>query len=206
MLNEDELVVIICDLYEKFTKRLTGSKTYKFKINEKRYKQILTFVSYLLKHLKCVEEDFIKQYLQFAFGKYSGREGFYGGKNQFTMNWIISVKLLREFIKTDKCKKWGYERRFNKTAVGKVKIRTINQSKEETHQRTTLIINTNNFEEHEKARFLNTNKGQLWCVDFTTLYNPESSNCKKCKFQESCKDTLKQNYIQIHNKRLCKTK
>lgn len=50
------------------------------------------------------------------------------------------------------------------------------------------------YEEKEKSKFFNTEKGYGWCLVMTSLFHPQSAHCAKCKFKESCKQTLQQEY------------
>ncbi len=68
--------------------------------------------------------------------------------------------------------------------------------KKELRLKTTLQS-----EEIEKARFLNTTRGLLNCIQYTTLYNHHSLNCIRCLNKVDCKKMLKSNYLQIYVER-----
>ena len=199
--NIEQSKISIIELYELHTQNITGNKKYRFKNSEKRDVQIDKFSKFLIDNVKIVTVGYINQYLVFAFGKYVGRKGYYGGKNCFTFSWIISVKLLKEFIKHDSKVIWKNERHLKEKVVIKRVIKTRKDFKNEIVQKIKFMKNVSFFEEQEKRKFFNTIKGYYWCIDFTTLYNNNSDICSECKFKERCISLLKANYTNLYKTR-----
>lgn len=56
-------------------------------------------------------------------------------------------------------------------------------------------------EESLKKRFINTDDILGLCIEYTTLFNPLSQYCLRCKEIKSCKETQKVNYINIAHER-----
>lgn len=211
MEKKGELKEILVDIYPKVYRNLTGSKTYKFKLDEKRSLQIDKFLDKVLSLIKSPGEDFLVRYLQYAFGKYAGRKNHWGGKNAFPLTWIISVKLLKEFLEVNKddkeIKKWRFnrERKEIRETTGKKStdlIKSDKRKQREWKEKKGILLTVNELEEAEKERYHNTNKGKYWCIDFTTLFNPVSELCESCKFAEECKRLLEKNYPNIYKVRI----
>lgn len=57
------------------------------------------------------------------------------------------------------------------------------------------------YEETEKNRYFNSNKGFVHCLSETSLFNHNSKSCKKCDFQKDCKSVLKSRYYRVYLKR-----
>jgi hypothetical protein len=207
-MTNEELVIILAELYEKHNQKLIGNKKYKFKIDEKREQILTKFVEELNKKVTLVGENFLNEYLTYAFGKYAGRKNPWGGFNRFPISWIVSKTLLKKYLKEPSGMKWFLKNKLQKSnktlnnrETNKIILKSSFTKEEEAKEKLDMVIKINDFEEIEKARYYNSIKGRIWCVDFTTLFNPVSSLCVECKFAEKCKQLLKDNYFEIYKKR-----
>ena len=193
------VVDLLVDFYPQFYKRLNGNEKYKFIHSEDRTEKLIKFATVVCSLVDDIGEDICKQYLSYAFGKYAGRKNHKGIENAFPMGWIISANLFREFLSTPGWIKASNDRKitaerkkFSKLGVKEIKSKF--RKNEEWEERARLISNISILEENEKKRFYNSIKGFAWCIDNTTLINPNSEICLNCKFEKSCKETLKDNY------------
>lgn len=206
-MTDEELFLILSELYQKQYRKLSGNNKYKFIIDEKKEKLIQSFIVQAKKSVKALGEDFLVQYLNYAFGKYAGRKNPWGGFNRFPTSWIVSKTLLKNFLKESSGKKWYLNKRIRENRnseqkeTTKILLKSSLQIEKENKEKLKFINQINEFEEKEKAKFHNSIKGRIWCVDFTTLFNPKSSYCNDCKFSLECKDLLKDNFIEIYKKR-----
>lgn len=202
-MSEDEIKESVVDLYPKFFINLTGNTKYKFKLDDGKSRQIDLFINQIKKNTKIegIDSSFLNEYFTFTFGRVKDKK-FKGRKNAFPFSWIIGKNPLDIFLKTDKAKKYVLKKEFIKTAVIKDKvIKTTKEEKEEKEHKKDFLLRLKNHEENEKQKFYNSQKGFLWCVDFTTLHNPLSDLCQNCKFSEQCIELQKQNYKEVYRTR-----
>lgn len=179
----------IVRFYEFFYSKKYGNKSYKFIPSPKADKAINNFLSKLdVKYnLITIGDHFLSRYFSFQFKRvegqifkrFAGKD--VGGKVQIYD--IIGNKAYEYFEKRDV--KFDY---IIEIPVGIVK----------NHEPIEL---GNNYEELEKKKFFNTEKGLVNCIEKTTLYNHHSSNCILCVNKNTCKELLKKNYKSIYDNR-----
>jgi len=207
MTEQEQLIYdLVVDLYPQVYISLTGSKKYKLRLTEARIRQIERFSRFVSGKVKSCNEETVKSFLQYAFGKYAGRENIWGGKNAFPLNWIVSKTLFKEFLDSSKGKKYvmGEKLRKEKTKLGndeQILIKSKIKKKIENKNKEKMLVCLNQLEELEKQRYYNSDKGFYWCVDFTTLANPMSWLCSNCKNFDNCKKMLESNFKGVYDLR-----
>ncbi len=209
-MSDDDIKITIIELYEKNQQRLSGNSKYTFALSDKRNEYLDKFIDRIKKEVAVVGVDLLRSYLSYAFGTYAGR-GVKTNPSAFYCTWIISFTLFKKFLNDSSGKKWyvkktlrherhkliatgrdvGEGKKKVKAVALKVNFETSIEREQRVSLQRTQFTELNDLEEEEKERYFNTTKGRIWCIDFTTLYNGDSSFCKKCKFKEGCKETLK---------------
>lgn len=192
MVQIDENLII--KFYTYFYKKRYNSISYKFKPSEKATKTISTFIKLLDKHysLTMIGEEFLWRYFIYQMNYWRNAElvAFHG---QFRIEYIIGTKAFKRFIDSAKDDHWVIDRSDVIVLYGFRKSDLIKLKTDNTYK--------GDFEEKNKLKFHNTNKGLYHCIITTTLYNPEHNSCKICIFKEDCKKILKTEYPNIYGKR-----
>lgn len=203
-MEKEEFKVILIEFYPEYYKQVSGSKKYRFKLDDKRESQIDKFVDYVFEKIKpeTIGEDLIRRYLQFAFGNMIGRENPWGKVNAFPLNWIIARAVLDKFFKAKGYEKYRRTKKLKSQGNSILLIKSKTEKIEIEQQKQKFFLNIKQHEEKEKEKFFNTEKGRVWCIDFTTLYNPKSKYCEDCKFKDSCINLLKTNFDGLYNIRV----
>lgn len=196
---------LLIEFYPQYFKQVTGSKTYKLKITEKKDLQFDRFTEYVFKKVKpeTLGEDFIQRYLQFAFGNVTGRTNPWGRVNAFPLSWIVAKTVLDKFFKAKGYERYYRTKKLRAQGHSTFLVKSKKQISEDLLQKVNQFVsNTKTWEEAEKLKFFNTEKGRVWCIDFTTLYHPKSDNCQSCKFKSSCQNLLKINFGGLYKLRM----
>lgn len=120
----------------------------------------------------------------------------YIGAQFFSLNYMKYLPNINHI-----CSKNGVERYYKvkdffkqKTGKEKTNKHNIKANKEAIKEFSKDILelkNINEYEEEDKQLSFNKVSGFEICLSLTTLYNPESSFCKKCIFKRSCIKILK---------------
>lgn len=197
-MKKDEQIGLLLELYCQYYARLKNVKTYKKKFSNNNISQVSKFIDYVNVRIgdENYGEKFIGDFLTFSFGSYSGRKDNYGRENTFPLSWIISRTKLDEFLTSNYRKKYVLRKKMNENReLGEIK--STKQKEDENKHKKDFILKVNTLEERDKERFLNTNKGFVYCSTTTTLINPASDICNQCKYSVECKNLLREEYSKI---------
>lgn len=176
----------IVNYYTDFYRKKYSNKNYLFIPSFKADKTIDIFLLQLDKEYKlsCIGNNFLIRYFNFQFNRLDGlvfkrfaseKEG---GKVQIYD--VVGKKAFKYWLDRD----IGFDFKIHNISFNKVDLNILSKA-----------------EEIEKNRFVNTNRGQLNCIEKTSLFNHKSSICLLCMYKNDCKQLLKNNYINIFTKR-----
>lgn len=140
-----------------------------------------------------VGEEFMYKYMCYQFYYWHNLDTKFG-KGNILLAWVIGDKAYGRYI-INKSNHW---KSYSTTLFEKFGVR-----------RSDLITDANTWisgnsahEDVDKLLYYNTDKGLLFCVDYTSMYNPKSGICTVCDNRNSCINIMKGKYPTIYNKRL----
>jgi hypothetical protein len=139
-----------------------------------------------------LQETSLKKFFDFQFNHWYKRDGKFGKGVSIQIEWIIGKQAVERYKSVNK-KHMSFIVRKNLKADND--FTTTDVKKENWNE---LLININQTEEFNKAKFINKSIGFENCLLTTNLYNHRSSNCLVCKFSTDCKKKLKILYPKIH--------
>lgn len=177
--------------YEDFYRKKYGNEKYKFVPTEKASKTIQNFLSVLDKkyHLVTLGEKFLTRYFNFHILRV---------KDQVIVRFSSSKAPGRiqiyDFVGKKAIEYWE-NRDIDFDYL--IEQSTISNKRERVQVKEVYSRS----EEIERQRFLNEDRGQLNCLEKTTLFNHKSTNCVVCRFKTDCKKLLEINYNQIFKDR-----
>jgi len=185
---------LIINIYIYFYQKITGSlKTYEPKDREK--KLIENFIKKLDKEVGKGSWgfDYLFNYFAFQFEYWRDKET---QIKSFYLSWFLGNKAFDRW--KNKNENYYYfceegilkEYKINKNLLSSLILST---------QKDFIQLKT--YIEIEKQRYYNEDKGFNHCLISTDLYNHRSTLCLTCKFKVDCKQTLKQIYPFIYEKR-----
>ena len=179
-------------LYEYFYQKIYNLPKYSYndsKINSKYIESFLNIIDKKYK-LPCIGKEFLINYFLFQFDYWSQLT--LKSYNQ-TINpqYIIGKKAFQRWSDRDSSYDWQLE------SLGIIKKYKISL-RDLKSLLNTQNVEDNNFEDKERKRFLNTERGFIHCIERTTLYNKRSSVCLFCNFKSDCEKLLKRNYPKIY--------
>lgn len=183
---------IIHYLYTYFYSKIYNNSNYKFEPSSKSLESISKFLNLLdAKYkLECIGIHFLSMYFLFQFDYWSKLD-IKAFNNKIQLNFIIGKKAFERYINRDS----NFDYQIYESHL--LNVISLNEIKNFFIE-DTYLNKLNKFEEIEKNRFYNTDKGFLNCIQHTTLYYHISSHCIACKFKINCKDLLKNNYYNIY--------
>lgn len=197
-----DLFKIIIKIYEELYRQATMSDNFTFRNNDNEVKMIWRFIEWFQKTYPNQQNiGVIIKYFEFQFSHYEGVITSYG-KNSIMIGWIIGKKAQERWMSRDIKKYWVVRYRLNKE-VG-LKLQRIFKTKQQLlklHQNKKLLTKIHDYEEKDKQRFYNTEKGFVYCTIMTTMFNPISIWCNGCKYKEICEKTLLHNLPKTHTVR-----
>lgn len=190
-MTTEEITVAIISYYGYFI-RAIGYKNYTTKplsANEKKVTE--HFIQILQKQysLSSIGPNFLFQYFTFQFQYYSTLKMRWG--KWIMLPWIIGEKAFKRWEK--KKENWWYWcEKF---------LQEKNVKFDEIVHREINGVTLNQWEELEKGKYFNTDKGLVNCLNHTTLYNSHSLFCMRCQFRRKCKYLLQLNYSLLAKRR-----
>lgn len=189
----DKLESLVLELYILYNEKLSDRKSKsKFILDERKSIILKNFCKHIDKKTNgIIGEDFIKNFFEYSFGLKVGEKDIFGRKNIFIFNTIVSKKNFDRFL-LHKKQYHVVKKRVNDKRK-EFKIQTKENSKEILERKIDLVMNVDLFEEKERERFFNKEKGFINCNALTTLFHPKSIFCPKCTFSLECKENLRIN-------------
>jgi len=203
-MTKDELFYELLNIAEQNYCRISGNKTHRFSLNEKRVLQIENLVNLIFEKVNndSIGNDFVKDFISFVFSKSVGRTNFLGIKDLPMFNQIFSRTAFNQYQKTEHWKKLYGKRNLSKIAKKTNLILTSEEKEKRNTRFLDICLKVSNTEETEKSRFHGSQKGYQWCINFTTLYKPTSELCVNCVSKDKCKELLKENFPKIFEVRI----
>ena len=191
------------DLYTEFFRQVSLNKNFVYKPKNhgllKEQLIICRFIKWLNKEYnQQVDINFLIDYFKFQFSHYSGVNTQYG-KNVIMLHWIIGQKAIDRWKNRDVRKKWLVRVKLKNEVELKLTQTYNNINKKRKQNKFKDIYK---YEENDKRRFHNTEKGFQYCLYTTTLYNPLSKLCESCKFNIDCRDILNVNHPKLYKERI----
>lgn len=189
----------IVSLFKKYYTSVNKISDLQLKITDKQELAIVSFCDKIRAITNSpLQEDYMQQYFEFQFNRHYKKRGVRGGKGEgsgIKLNWIISNSSLKEWTSIES--KWKSTYKVRKNLKTDIDIK----SKFKKENWDSIFLKLNDSEEKQKEKFLNSEKGFLFCTEFTLMYNHKSDNCLHCKFVDKCKARLLLVYPKIYKKR-----
>lgn len=185
---------LVVDTYKFYYEKVSKIENYIFKMTDSRAVMIENFINEFknFNQTPLLQEVALKKFFEFQFNHWYKRDAKFGKGVSIQIEWIIGKQAVERWIKVNKKHVTFVIRKNLKTDND---LRDKNLKKENWNE---LLINTNNSEEFNKAKFLNEKIGLENCLLTTNLYNHKSSNCMICNFSNNCKENLKILYPKIN--------
>jgi len=138
-------------------------------------------------NLNSISAEWIYNYLIFQFDYWKSKNVHHG--NRMSAKKIFAKKSLqRYFSRSDKFNWYNAKLSLKQFDIGDD---ILYQFRKKQQSSTT-------YDDIERVRFHNTNKGFANCIEMTTLYDKRSGLCQTCRFRKQCKELLRQNYKAIY--------
>lgn len=166
-----------------------NDKGYKFNYTPKTLstgEKFLTAVSKKIP-LSILGPNYLQRYLAFQDEYWSGLKLTYSD-GRVTFPYIFGITPLNRFYSRDR----NYDYQFD----GKLSLKEISSWFE-----TEIIQLKQEYTNPLRAMHLNTDKGLVFCIDHTTLYDSLDQSCIACKEKDTCKKLLATNYPNIYLQR-----
>jgi hypothetical protein len=185
---------LVVDTYKFYYEKVSKIENYIFKMTDSRAVMIDNFVNEFknFNQTPILQETSLKKFFDFQFNHWYKRDGKFGKGVSIQIEWIIGKQAVERYKSVNK-KHMSFIVRKNLKADND--FTTTDVKKENWNE---LLININQTEEFNKAKFINKSIGFENCLLTTNLYNHRSSNCLVCKFSTDCKNKLKILYPKIH--------
>lgn len=139
-------------------------------------------------NLNSISARWIYRYLIYQFDYWKNKNVRHG--NKMSIKKIFAKKSLERYFNRSSEYNW-----YN--AAKSLEQYDINESilksYESRHQKTNIA-----FDDVERARYYNTDKGLANCIETTTLYDNRSKFCIVCKNRKVCKQILQENYKALY--------
>ena len=203
-MEQSNIFTAICLLYQDLYSQTSCNSKYIYTPNRNDKVLIIRFIGYLKDNYNTTQtgENFLIKYFRFQFSRYAGVRT-PKGTNSVMIGWLIGKKAIAAWEARDINKHYVVNYKINKQF--QLSLNTALQSLKKVNVtiKTNKFLNdTHEYEEVEKRKYLNTEEGYIYCLQFTTLYNPNSKNCSNCRFSDNCINRLKTNYQQLYNVRI----
>lgn len=186
-----EKLKLIVNLYLELYKKVAMNENYVLKYSEAQEKMIYNFIDHF--GAEKIHDTFLKMYFEFQFNFTFKFEKF--GKGNVMLNWIIGKKAIERWSVRDKFK-FKYH-----ILYGIKQFVEISKKNDAYVGWWDQLAKGLAHEDIQRARYLNTNKGMLWCYSMTTMYNHRSDSCILCDFSDMCKATLKEEMPRLYKLR-----
>ena len=163
-------------------------KKHPIKCNDTDVKCFDAFMDYFT---DGIGEEFIRKFLEYGMQSWfnDGSEKDYS--RNIRLSWIFGASAIKRW---NAC---SIETNVFITRAGlksRHKINVIKRTSNIEKIANTLINN----QEKQKALFVGTDRGLLWCIANTTLYFHKSHVCATCANKIACKELLKKEYNKIY--------
>lgn len=173
-----------------FISRITSNDDFVYNFLDSELKTVLSFFDYFKKNKTIIGNEFLANYFEFQFNYWIGCDILY---SKIRIAWIIGPKAIERWKNKKYTNSFLTDIRKNIPLSIKSLIEPVNGDFDFTEPYP--------HEEKEKQLFLNQPCGLMWCIQNTTLINPNSEVCGECKFKNDCKDLLKVNFPKLYKKR-----
>src|SRR5579872_1528181 len=157
--------------YEFFYRKISGFPDWDFIPTEREKISILNFANKLKKfYAESIGSDWLFDFFSFQFNYWQGKYTRLGTSGLAKIEWLIGEAAILRWGVRPVAYKWIIRMNlFNKISISLDEFNTTLGAKYEKE--------LNIWEEDEKKRYFNTNKGFLNCLQKTTLYISRSPNC-----------------------------
>lgn len=187
--------------YEYFYEKKYNIKGLKLNQSDISKKHAATFVGLLKKkYNNSVGREFLYRYFIFQFSYWESAN--FTATNPYNksinLTFIIGKKAFERFVNRDIEWDWKLE---NSRYVTQYKIVKSDLVHETDIKKKTVLCGTVDTEAAFKLAQYNKPQGLVNCIDFSTLFNPKSSICNGCNYQDSCRMILQQTYPVIYTGR-----
>lgn len=174
----------ILDIYEQFVfKTLPHYNTVSIHSRE-----ITLLTKFTKQNQKELSIRWVTTYIGFQFYYWSQKETRSNNK-RYPLSWIFGKKATERFDQRNDIERF-YTDKFNND------LGFLTGEQYENHFFDNTVINKH--EESIKKTNFNTAHGFINCIDQTTLHNPRSPLCMRCKYSMQCKRLLSNNYPLIY--------
>ena len=178
------------DLFTTLLRQIKGSPNFNYRITDT---DVAGFDSWVEAFgADKIGSEFMKRWAEYQFQSWFNDGSVKDYNHAIRYNWIFNGKsaLKRWQALPEEKRRWVVSTSLKqdfKVSSNRVK-RTAN---------TELFKSLRPAEEDVKKRFHGTQRGLVWCVANTTLYNHKSSLCVVCKYKNDCLETLKREFPRI---------
>ena len=155
------------DLFTTLLRQIKGSPNFNYRITDT---DVAGFDSWVEAFgADKIGSEFMKRWAEYQFQSWFNDGSVKDYNHAIRYNWIFNGK--------SALKRW--------------------QALPEEKRRWVVSTSLRPAEEDVKKRFHGTQRGLVWCVANTTLYNHKSSLCVVCKYKNDCLETLKREFPRI---------
>lgn len=197
----------VINIYEYLYKETYNEPQYRLSVSSSTQNTLQSFLLNCEKKYQSTSSlgvDFLCKYFLFQW-KYWVVLDLENYDKKIHLNYIIGKKAFKRWVDRDREWDWIDNFLINNVpfSLGKLKKEIIFNSPDDIEKNRLYL-----YEENVKKKNLNTEKGFLNCIKYTTLFLSKSSNCVICKYSVDCKALQKKNFSSIYkyrnNNSVCK--
>ena len=191
MSDNNVIIDIVEKCYKVFYIKLSGQELFEFNPSDREKKSLTNFIILLDKKygIESVSTNIIFDYFTFQLDYWANLDSRFGKK--IPLNWYIGKKAFNRFLNRTEKDLWHAKRTLKKYNIN---INQVQEKKIKDFKALKIRV----YEETEKKRFFNTDRGFLNCIESTTLFNHRSLECISCKNKIECKKILKENFTKLY--------
>lgn len=188
---------MVIDTFKFYYKSINKSENFTVKMTDSRVKFINNFIQLFKEktNSQFLQKDILNQFVEWNFNHFV-EKGTYNrfGSKSIQIEWIYGKTAFERWAKLNpKYFNFIMNKNIRKKVDYKVDIKKENWD--------NIIVQINELEENDKERFFGEDECFDNCYLFTSLYNHKSHFCMKCDLKIKCKETLKEENINLYKKR-----
>ena len=181
----------ISEYYQYFYRKVSGRSAFIFRPTKAEEVMIDKFVKVIGEN---AGENYLFRYMCFQFHRWHNLETRFG-KGIIPIAWVIGSKAY-DYHDLAKDTNWKLHSTilFEKFDVQKSDlISNIGM--------TNIIVDVSPSEESDRKLYLNTKRGLIFCLDYTSQWHPKSEVCRACSNRNECVELMEVKYPLILSKR-----
>jgi len=186
----------VADFYSYFYSKKYKNQKYKLRYTEWSLKIATKFLELFTSHFESPDRRLLWNYCVFQFNlRWDQELKGHNGDGRIHFNVIFSEKDFFNFYERNTKHDW----QFTDAEI----IKKYNLKFNDISESSIIRVDSEyDYEEKLKKKFKEENTLLTSCLDFTTLYKPDSKICNDCEFKNDCIVILKDNFPQLHKARI----